>query len=196
MIAFAVGHAGYAATGRAPDRGRAGPGSVHQWGGLRISEHGVWRVLVRVEHALKAVGADRPPPRPYERKPDLPFRRRSASTLRAGGKGAARLPLLRAAVRQPRAPSGDAPRSTWPPPTPRRSSAPPSAQPRELVHRVAPSGRGASAYWGAVTLLAAAVRGRRRPAPARVSAERRTRLPRSPRRRPRPAAAESGSSHL
>src|SRR5215217_2957836 len=45
-----------------------------KWGGLRISEHGVWRVLVRVglntrSKRLALVARHRDP---YERKPDLP----------------------------------------------------------------------------------------------------------------------------
>jgi transposase InsO family protein len=68
VIAFALGHPGYGPRRIAAELAR------DKWGGIRISEHGVWRVLVRVglntrskRLALIARHHD-----PYERKPDIP----------------------------------------------------------------------------------------------------------------------------
>jgi transposase InsO family protein len=68
IIAFALGHPGYGPRRISAELAR------EKWGGLKISEHGVWRVLVRVglntrakRLALIARHRDR-----YERKPDLP----------------------------------------------------------------------------------------------------------------------------
>lgn len=66
IIAFALGHPGYG------PRRISGELAREKWGGIRVSEHGVWRVLCRVglntrskRLALIARHAD-----PYERKPD------------------------------------------------------------------------------------------------------------------------------
>src|SRR5204863_9557752 len=68
IIAFALGHPGYGPRRISAELAR------EKWGGLRISEHGVWRVLRRVglntrakRFALIARHRD-----PYERRPDLP----------------------------------------------------------------------------------------------------------------------------
>jgi transposase InsO family protein len=68
VIAFALGHPGYGPRRISAELRR------DKWGGIRISEHGVWRVLKRVglntrnkRLALIARHADR-----YERKPDVP----------------------------------------------------------------------------------------------------------------------------
>ena len=68
IIAFALGHPGYGPRRISAELAR------EKWGGLRISEHGVWRVLRRVglntrgkRLALIARHRD-----PYERKPEAP----------------------------------------------------------------------------------------------------------------------------
>jgi transposase len=68
VIAFSLGHPGFGARRISSELAR------EKWGGLRISEHGVWRVLRRYglntrskRVALIARHAD-----PYERKPDQP----------------------------------------------------------------------------------------------------------------------------
>lgn len=68
IVAFALGHPGYGPRRISAELARP------KWGGLRISEHGVWRVLVRVglntrnkRFALVARHRD-----PYERRPQLP----------------------------------------------------------------------------------------------------------------------------
>jgi transposase InsO family protein len=68
VIAFSLGHPGFGARRISSELAR------EKWGGLRISEHGVWRVLRRYglntrskRLALIARHAD-----PYERKPDQP----------------------------------------------------------------------------------------------------------------------------
>jgi transposase InsO family protein len=68
VIAFALSHPGYGPRRISAELAR------DKWGGLRISEHGIWRVLVRVglntrskRLALIARHHDR-----YERKPDIP----------------------------------------------------------------------------------------------------------------------------
>lgn len=68
VIAFALGHPGFGPRRISAELRR------EKWGGIRISEHGVWRVLCRVglntrskRLALVARHAD-----PYERKPDRP----------------------------------------------------------------------------------------------------------------------------
>ena len=68
VIAFSLGHPGFGARRISAELAR------EKWGGLRISEHGVWRVLCRYglntrskRLALIARHHDR-----YERKPDIP----------------------------------------------------------------------------------------------------------------------------
>ena len=68
IIAFALGHPGYGPRRISAELAR------EKWGGIRISEHGVWRVLRRVglntrAKRLALVARHRDP---YERKPDLP----------------------------------------------------------------------------------------------------------------------------
>ena len=65
IIAFALGHPGYGPRRISAELAR------EKWGGLRISEHGVWRVLRRVglntrSKRLALVARHRDP---YERKP-------------------------------------------------------------------------------------------------------------------------------
>jgi transposase InsO family protein len=68
IIAFALGHPGLGPRRISAELAR------EKWGGLRISEHGVWRVLCRVglntrSKRLALIARHRDP---YERKPDLP----------------------------------------------------------------------------------------------------------------------------
>jgi transposase InsO family protein len=68
IIAFALGHPGYGPRRISAELAR------EKWGGIRISEHGVWRVLRRVglntrSKRLALIARHRDP---YERKPDLP----------------------------------------------------------------------------------------------------------------------------
>jgi transposase InsO family protein len=68
IIAFALGHPGYGPRRISAELAR------EKWGGLRISEHGVWRVLVRVglntrTKRLALIARHRDP---YERRPDPP----------------------------------------------------------------------------------------------------------------------------
>jgi transposase InsO family protein len=82
IIAFALGHPGYGPRRISAELAR------EKWGGLRISEHGVWRVLVRVglntrgkRLALIARHRD-----PYERKPEQPPPERHIDAQRPGEK--------------------------------------------------------------------------------------------------------------
>jgi hypothetical protein len=68
IVAFALGHPGLGPRRIAAELAR------DKWGGLRISEHGVWRVLRRVglntrSKRLALVARHRDP---YERRPELP----------------------------------------------------------------------------------------------------------------------------
>ena len=68
VIAFSLGHPGFGARRISAELAR------EKWGGLRISEHGVWRVLVRYglntrSRRLALIARHRDP---YERKPDQP----------------------------------------------------------------------------------------------------------------------------
>jgi transposase InsO family protein len=68
IIAFSLGHPGYGPRRISAELAR------ETWGGIRISEHGVWRVLRRVglntrAKRLALIARHRDP---YERKPDLP----------------------------------------------------------------------------------------------------------------------------
>jgi len=82
IIAFALGHPGYGPRRISAELAR------EKWGGLRISEHGVWRVLRRVglntrgkRLALIARHRD-----PYERKPEAPAVERHIDATRPGEK--------------------------------------------------------------------------------------------------------------
>jgi transposase InsO family protein len=82
VIAFALGHPGYGPRRISAELAR------HKWGGIRISEHGVWRVLRRVglntrsrRLALIARHHD-----PYERKPPLPPPERHIDATEPGEK--------------------------------------------------------------------------------------------------------------
>ena len=68
IVAFSLGHPGLGARRIAAELAR------QKWGGLQISEHGVWRVLSRVglntrSKRLALIARHRDP---YERKPNLP----------------------------------------------------------------------------------------------------------------------------
>jgi transposase len=68
IIAFALGHPGYGPRRISAELAR------EKWGAIRISEHGVWRVLVRVglntrAKRLALIARHRDP---YERKPEPP----------------------------------------------------------------------------------------------------------------------------
>jgi transposase InsO family protein len=82
VIAFCLGHPGYGPRRIAAELAR------EKWGGIRISEHGVWRVLRRVglntrakRLALIARHHDR-----YERRPELPPPARHIDAARPGQK--------------------------------------------------------------------------------------------------------------
>ena len=123
IIAFALGHPGLGPRRISAELAR------EKWGGLRISEHGVWRVLRRVGLNTRdqAPGADRAPPRPL-RTPARARRRPSAtSTPPSRARRSSSTASTSAGCRAPRAPSGNTPPSTSPPPTPGPSCTPPSA---------------------------------------------------------------------
>jgi transposase len=68
IVAFALGHPGLGPRRIAAELAR------EKWGGIRVSEHGVWRVLRRVglntrSKRLALVARHRDP---YERRPELP----------------------------------------------------------------------------------------------------------------------------
>jgi transposase InsO family protein len=82
VIAFALGHPGYGPRRISAELAR------EKWGGIRISEHGVWRVLCRVglntrskRLALIARHQDR-----YERKPESPPPERHIDATEPGEK--------------------------------------------------------------------------------------------------------------
>jgi transposase InsO family protein len=82
VIAFALGHPGFGPRRISAELAR------QKWGGIRISEHGVWRVLVRVglntrskRLALIARHHD-----PYERKPEPPPPERHIDAAEPGQK--------------------------------------------------------------------------------------------------------------
>jgi transposase InsO family protein len=82
IIAFALGHPGYGPRRISAELAR------EKWGGLRISEHGVWRVLRRVglntrAKRLALIARHRDP---YERKPDPPPPERHIDATEPGEK--------------------------------------------------------------------------------------------------------------
>ena len=92
IVAFSLGHPAYGPRRISAELAR------EKWGAIRISEHGVWRVLCRVGLNTRTPGADRPPPRPLraQARPAAagpPYRRH-----RAGREGSGRLLLRRTAV--------------------------------------------------------------------------------------------------
>ena len=94
IIAFSLGHPGYGPRRIFAELAR------EKWGAIRISEHGVWRVLCRVglntrSKRLALIARHRDP---YERKPDLPPPERHIDASRAGREGPARLFLRRPPV--------------------------------------------------------------------------------------------------
>jgi hypothetical protein len=82
IIAFALAHPGFGPRRISAELAR------EKWGGLRISEHGVWRVLVRVglntrTKRLALIARHRDP---YERKPSAPPPARHIDAARPGQK--------------------------------------------------------------------------------------------------------------
>jgi transposase InsO family protein len=82
IIAFALGHPGYGPRRISAELAR------EKWGGLRISEHGIWRVLVRVglntrSKRLALIARHRDP---YERRPAIPPPERHIDASRPGEK--------------------------------------------------------------------------------------------------------------
>jgi transposase InsO family protein len=82
IIAFALGHPGYGPRRISAELAR------EKWGGIRISEHGVWRVLCRVglntrAKRLALIARHRDP---YERRPDLPPPERHINATEPGQK--------------------------------------------------------------------------------------------------------------
>jgi transposase InsO family protein len=82
IIAFALGHPGYGPRRISAELAR------EKWGGLRISEHGIWRVLVRVglntrAKRLALIARHRDP---YERRPALPPPERHIDATEPGEK--------------------------------------------------------------------------------------------------------------
>jgi transposase InsO family protein len=82
IVAFALAHPGLGPRRIAAELAR------QKWGGIRISEHGVWRVLVRVglntrSKRLALVARHRDP---YERKPPLPPAERHIEASEPGEK--------------------------------------------------------------------------------------------------------------
>jgi transposase InsO family protein len=82
IIAFALGHPGYGPRRISAELAR------EKWGGLRISEHGVWRVLRRVglntrAKRLALIARHRDP---YERKPEAPPPERHIDATEPGQK--------------------------------------------------------------------------------------------------------------
>ena len=136
VIAFCLGHPGFGPRRVSSELARA------KWGGLRISEHGVWRVLCRYglntrskRLALIARHATPTSASPSGRRPS------ATSTPQSRARRSSSTASTSAACRARRARSG----STRPPTSPRASPGPsctPPRQPalaldRELVHRVA-----------------------------------------------------------
>ena len=138
IVAFALAHPGLGPRRISAELAR------EKWGGIRISEHGVWRVLRqgRAQHPFQAAGAGRPPPRPL-RAQTRPSRQRSCtSTPPSPARRSSSTASMSAGCRAPRAPSGNTRRSTSPPPTPGPSCDTSERNPRarhtrELLHRVA-----------------------------------------------------------
>jgi len=82
IIAFALGHPGYGPRRISAELAR------EKWGGLRISEHGVWRVLRRVglntrAKRLALIARHRDP---YERRPEAPPPARHIDATQPGQK--------------------------------------------------------------------------------------------------------------
>jgi len=82
IIAFSLGHPGYGPRRISAELARP------KWGGLRISEHGVWRVLVRVglntrSKRLALIARHRDS---YERKPESPPPERHIDAYQPGQK--------------------------------------------------------------------------------------------------------------
>ena len=127
IIAFALGHPGLGARRISAELAR------QKWGAIRISEHGVWRVLVRVglntrSKRLALIARHRDP---YERTPDLPPPS-ATSTPRRRARRSSSTASSSAGFRAPRARSGNTPPSTS-----RRPSAGPSCTPPNATRALA-----------------------------------------------------------
>jgi transposase len=128
IVAFALAHPGLGPRRISAELAR------EKWGGIRISEHGVWRVLRRLglntkSKRLALVARHRDP---YERRPPLPEPERHIDASEPGDK--VQLDCFYVGdYRAPRAPSGNTPRSTSPRPTPGPSSGPRSATPERAT---------------------------------------------------------------
>jgi transposase len=115
IVAFALGNPGLGPRRIAAELAR------ERWGGIRISEHGVWRVLRRVglntrSKRLALVARHR---NPYERRPPEPPQERHIEASEPGQKVQLQLDcLFIGRLSAPRAASGSTRRSTSPPPTP------------------------------------------------------------------------------
>jgi transposase InsO family protein len=82
IVAFALGHPGFGPRRISAELAR------EKWGGLRISEHGIWRVLVRVglntrSKRLALIARHRDP---YERRPELALPERHIDATEPGEK--------------------------------------------------------------------------------------------------------------
>jgi transposase len=91
IVAFALAHPGLGPRRISAELAR------DKWGGIRISEHGVWRVLRRLglntrSKRLALVARHRDP---YERRPPLPQPERHIEASEPGAEGTARLLLRR-----------------------------------------------------------------------------------------------------
>jgi transposase len=122
IIAFALGHPGYGPRRISAELAR------EKWGDIRISEHGVWRVLVRVglntrAKRLALIARHRDP---YERRPELPPPARHIDATEPGEQ--VQLDCVSSAgCPAPEERSGNTPRSTSPPRSPGPNCTPPSA---------------------------------------------------------------------
>src|SRR5947199_8349026 len=82
IIAFSLGHPGYGPRRISAELAR------EKWGAIRISEHGVWRVLCRVglntrSKRLALIARHRDP---YERRPPIPPPQRHIDATQPGEK--------------------------------------------------------------------------------------------------------------
>ena len=116
IVAFSLAHPGMGPRRISAELAR------EKWGGLRISEHGVWRVLRRVglntrTRRLALIARHRDP---YERAPSPPPPERHIDASKPGS-SFRWTASSSAGCRGARARSGSTPRSTLPPHTPGRS---------------------------------------------------------------------------
>jgi hypothetical protein len=124
IVAFALAHPGFGPRLISAELAR------EKWGGLRISEHGVWRVLVRLglntrTKRLALVARHRDP---YERAPSPLQPPRHIDATRPGEKVGVDCFFI-GRLSGSKARSGSTPRSTSPPATPGRSCTAQTATP-------------------------------------------------------------------